>query len=448
MIRIPDALAGGLFEPLWDLYEGSSRLKIKRDLERSQWWSMEQIEAHQNGQLSKLVVLAAEKCPLYRERFKTAGIDPRQVRNIADLAGLPTLQKDDLRDHPDLILNSDFQLSQLRSGKTGGSTGVSLKYYIHPDTVEQRLAGALRTDEWSGWKLGGPMAAVWGNPPETRGLKMKLRNTLKERVIFLDTMKVNDQAVDQFVQEWRQMRPTLVYGHAHSIFLLAEHLLKRGIELRPDGIVSTSMMLIDSERSVIEEAFGIPVTNRYGCEEVSLIASECEEHRGMHLNAEQKIVEFLDDEGRPCPCGRNGRIVVTDLTNFAWPLIRYEVGDMGIPGDRACACGRGLPIMESLTGRTADFLVAEDGSRVAGISLIENTLTRFKGIRQLQIVQDAKHHLTVNLVQGEGYGSETAQQLVSSFLEYLGPGFSVDIELVERIPQESSGKYRFAKCMI
>ena len=448
MIRIPDALVGGLFEPLWDLYEGSKRLKIKRELDASQWWPAERIMAHQNRRLAQLVAVAAERSPHYREKFQAAGIDPRQVRSIADLAGLPTLQKDDLRNQPERILNTDFCFEDLDSGKTGGSTGVSLKYYCHPETVQQRLGGALRTDEWSGWKLGGPVAAVWGNPPEVQGLKMKLRTTLKERWIYLDTMKVNDQAIDRFVQEWEQMRPTLLYGHAHSIFLLADNLLRRGISLRPQGIVSTSMMLIDSERSIIEEAFAIPVTNRYGCEEVSLIASECEEHRGMHLNAEQKIVEFLDEEGRPCAPGQNGRIVVTDLTNFAWPLIRYEVGDMGIPTDRLCSCGRGLPLMESLTGRTADFLVAQDGSRVAGISLIENTLTKFQGIRQLQIVQDQARHLTVNLVEGAGYGSETAQQLVSSFVEYLGPDFTVDIQLVERIPQESSGKYRFAKCMI
>ena len=448
MIRVPDFFVGRVFEPLWDVYESSIRLRTKQKLERSQWLAPGEIEKIQNESLSRLVQHAVAKSPFYGERFRAAGIDPQGVESIADLAGLPPLQKDDLRNSAAEIADTDHPLETLLSGKTGGSTGVSLKYYCDKTCLQMRLGTALRSDEWSGWRLGEPVAAVWGNPPALEGWKMKLRATLKERWIYLDTMRVNDQAIDEFVEEWRRVRPGMLYGHAHSIFLLADNLLRRGMTLRPNGIVSTSMMLIDSERRIIEQAFGVPVTNRYGCEEVSLIACECEEHDGMHLNAEQKIVEFLDAEGHPCKPGENGRIVVTDLTNFAWPVIRYEVGDMGIPSDRVCPCGRGLPLMESLTGRTADFLVAQDGSQVAGISLIENTLTKFQGVRQMQIVQEAPLKLDINLVPGQGYGPDVAEQLAVSFREYLGADFAVEIIIVDRIPQEKSGKYRFAKCLI
>ena len=97
----------------------------------------------------------------------------------------------------------------------------------------------------------------------------------------------------------------------------------------------------------------------------------------LHVNAEHAYVEFLRDDGRPCAQGEDGRIVVTELVNFGMPMIRYEVGDRGVPSNCVCPCGRSLPLMERLVGRVADFLVAEDGSQVAGISLIENTLTRF-----------------------------------------------------------------------
>jgi len=134
-------------------------------------------------------------------------------------------------------------------------------------------------------------------------------------------------------------------------------------------------MLLESERAVMEQAFGVPVTNRYGCEEVSLIACECEQHSGLHINSDHIVAEFLREDGTPCSPGENGRIVVTELINFGMPLIRYEVGDWGVPSDRLCPCGRGLPMMESLAGRTADFLRALDGSRVAGVSLIEGYRT-------------------------------------------------------------------------
>jgi phenylacetate-CoA ligase len=208
------------------------------------------------------------------------------------------------------------------------------------------------------------------------------------------------------------------------------------------------MMLLCNEREAIERTFGVPVTNRYGCEEVSLIACECEQHQGLHINAEHCYVEFLRDDGRPCAPGQDGRILVTELVNFGMPMLRYEVGDRGIPSSRTCPCGRQLPLMESITGRTADFLVASDGSRVAGISLIENTLTRFAGIRQLQLVQESRQRLDVYLVPASDFGPATEQALKDVLQRSLGPDMTVQVHPVERIAQDVSGKYRFAICKI
>ncbi len=120
------------------------------------------------------------------------------------------------------------------------------------------------------------------------------------------------------------------------------------------------MTLHDWQRSVIEEAFGQPVTNRYGCEEVSLIACECEEHNGLHLNADGVYCEVIPDDR--LNAGPNaGRLLVTDLTNRAMPLIRYQVGDVVVPSDRTCACGRGLPLIEQVVGREADYVLTPDG---------------------------------------------------------------------------------------
>jgi len=289
---------------------------------------------------------------------------------------------------------------------------------------------------------------VWGNPPVPVTWRNKIRCLFKDRCIYLDTMRIDDAAVARFVAQWAETRPGLLFGHAHSIFILAEALRGQAHGVRPSGIIATSMMLIPSERRVIEEVFGVPVTNRYGCEEVSLIACECEQHRGLHLNADHNIVEFLRDDGTPCDPGEDGRIVVTELVNFGMPMIRYEVGDRGVPGSRRCPCGRGLPMMEHVTGRVADFLVATDGHRVAGISIIENTLTRLPGIQQMQVVQESAQDLVVNLVAAPEYDARTEAVLVSSLQEYLGSEVTVAINRVAQIPQEKSGKYRFTICRI
>ena len=258
----------------------------------------------------------------------------------------------------------------------------------------------------------------------------------------------DDEAIEAFREQWSVMKPGMLYGHAHSIFILCEALRQRGLNLRPQGIVATSMMLIESERRVIEAVFGMPVTNRYGCEEVSLISCECEEHHGMHLNADHNIVEFLREDGTPCDVGEDGRMVVTELINFGMPMIRYEVGDRGVPSDRTCACGRGLPLMADITGRTADFLVAEDGYQVAGISIIENSLTKIPGLQQMQIVQESELLLQVNLVPADEYDDTTVKDLTASLRKMLGEGMTVRITLVDRIPHEESGKYRFTICRI
>jgi phenylacetate-CoA ligase len=241
----------------------------------------------------------------------------------------------------------------------------------------------------------------------------------------------------------------VVFGHAHSIYILATYLDSWGVtDLRPRGIVTTSMMLLDPERRVIERVFGCKCTNRYGCEEVSLIACECERHEGMHLNVDHVFVEFLRDDGTDAEPGEDANIVVTDLINRGMPLIRYRVEDRGVLSDRACSCGRGLPLMERVTGRQADFLKRADGSLVAGVSLVERTLTAVPGIQQLQLVQDRLDHICAKVVAGLGYDHDSAAALDCELKSVFGVATVVEIERVEALAQTSSGKYRFAICSV
>jgi phenylacetate-CoA ligase len=447
-MRIPDALVGGFFEPAWDLYERSARLKSLRDLRRTQWDTPEAVRARQEQRLRAILQHAGATCAYYRDSWAAAGVDPAAVRTLDDLPALPILTKDDIRLHQDGLISTGHRKHDLRLAKTGGSTGVSLQIYCDEPGIQRRAAAALRSDEWSGWRLGQPMAAVWGNPPVATTLKNKLRAALKDRVIYLDTMRIDRPALERFLAEWDRLKPGLLFGHAHSLFILAEYLRDEGRRLNPSGVVASSMMLLDNERRVIEEVCGVPVTNRYGCEEVSLIACECERHQGLHLNADHVISEFLRDDGSPCAPGEDGRLVVTELINFGMPLIRYELGDRGVPTDRLCPCGRGLPLMERVTGRTADFLWAEGGYRVQGISIIENTLTKLPGIRQMQIVQEVPLRLQVNLVPGPGWGDDVVRELTDTLRGILGQGMAIDLFPAERIPQEKNGKYRFTICRV
>jgi len=190
------------------------------------------------------------------------------------------------------------------------------------------------------------------------------------------------------------------------------------------------------------------VTNRYGCEEVGLIACECEQHAGLHLDIEHLYIEFLRPDGSPAASGEEGAIVLTDLLNRGMPFIRYRIEDVGVPTERRCACGRGLPLMERVTGRVADYLKRRDGSLVAGVSLVERTLTAIPGIEQLQIVQLAPDEIVLNVVRAADFTPASEAALLAEFGSVFGPGITFRPEYLERIAQERSGKYRFSICRI
>jgi len=207
-------------------------------------------------------------------------------------------------------------------------------------------------------------------------------------------------------------------------------------------------MLIDFERETIEKILRVKVTNRYGCEEVGLIACECEHHEGMPLNIDHLYVEIVNKSGLQAGAGEPGDIIVTDLINKGMPLIRYRVEDVGVTTDRNCPCGRGLPLLERIVGRVADFLIKKDGTLVAGVSLVERTLTAIDGIEQMQIVQDKIDQITLNIVTDQNYNKYSRTKLLDEFLRVFGNEITINIMKVDHIPQEKSGKYRFAICNV
>jgi phenylacetate-CoA ligase len=447
-VSLMSALSRHVFHPLWDLKDGSQRLRALRVLRRTQWLPLEELRRRQQTRLQSIVRYAAEHSPYYGQLFRAHGFDPGRF-DLEAFAALPLLTKAIIRSCTDALLSRQFERGQLQHHKTGGSTGVALTTYFDRDWLEIRTADALRSDEWAGARHGMKVAALWGNPPVARTMKEKLRRLLIDRFVYLDTIDLHERSIEAFLAAWRRERPEMLFGHSHSLYMLARYLLEKQItDLRPRGIVSTSMMLLANERRVIEAAFACKVTDRYGSEEVGLIACECERHEGFHLNIEHLYIEFLRDDGSAARPGEEGAIVITDLLNRGMPLLRYRIEDVGVPSARACSCGRGLPLMERVSGRVADYLKRRDGSLVAGVSLVERTLTAIPGIEQLQIVQSSSEQILLNIVRAPDFTAETERALLQEFRTVFGAGIEFQPQYVAGIPQERSGKYRFSICRI
>jgi phenylacetate-CoA ligase len=430
--------------PLWARWEGSPYLKHYRRLLQTQYDDPQTIRSRQWGAVSEMLRHAYATVPYYRERFDREGIDPAQIRDYEDFCEIPVVTKSDIRAHGDRLLSEQFHRDQLHAKKTSGSTGVGLEVWVDPDSAQFKRACTLRSDEWSGWRFGEPIAAIWGNPEYLkRGWRGHFRNAVLERTIPLDTLQMDEPTLERFACRLVSRPPSLIFGHAHSLYLFAEYLRNSGHPtIRPRGIISTAMVLHSWQRQTIEEVFACKVTNRYGCEEVSLIACECEEHDGLHINADGVFVEVAHG-GKPLGPGEAGSLLVTDLTNRAMPLIRYQVGDVAVMADRHCRCGRGLPLLERLEGREADYVVTRSGKLISGISLTENFANLIPGVAQLQIIQETIDRFRFRIVRSTQFGPESIDRIRELVAERFGPDAEFECEYVDRIPQEPSGKYRF-----
>jgi len=432
-----------IIAPLWARKERSPYLKHLAALRGMKSRDVRTVMLDQWQRLQKLLEHASTHSVFYSERFRASGLRLTELCSVSDFQRLPLLTKDDIRANRDRMVAGNSIKEQLIPMKTSGSTGVSLELFVDDASVQWKRAVTMTYDRWAGWDLGERVGAIWGNPQHTVNWRARLRNLLLDRFTYLDTLKMDEAEMLHFYRTLCSKPPAILFGHAHSLFLFARFMQEKGLAgIRPRGIISTCMVLHDFERQAIEKVFGCRVTNRYGCEEVSLIACECPEGN-MHLNCDTLLVEFIRD-GRPVPPGEPGAIIVTDLTNYGMPFIRYKVGDVGVPSVKtSCPCGCTYPMMDSLEGRVADYVVTPDGNYISGISLTENFAMHLPGVKQMQIIQEEPDFLVFRIVKGESFSEQTGADINRLAVERFGDRMRFVMEFVASIQSERSGKYRF-----
>jgi phenylacetate-CoA ligase len=431
-------------QPLRAWKRGSPHLRYLQTLEQSQFDSPEEIRARQLALLQETMQHAWLSVPFYRGSWKSLGLHPENIRSLADLQQFPILTKKDIRAYSEGLRSDLFYEQPTLSKTTTGSTGVPLTIHVDHEAMAWKRAGTLRADQWSGWKLGQRVARLWGHGKIEEGnWKARLGRMLVDRECYLNTLGIDEPRMRSFLEKLRRNPPGLLFGHAHSLYLLACFAQRHYPgEVQPQGIISAAMTLHPWQRSMIEKAFGTPVTNRYGCEEVSLIACECEKHQGLHLFAESVYAEVISDE-RMGPGARTGKLLVTDLRNRAMPLIRYQIGDVVVGSERTCSCGRGLPLLDEVIGREADYILTPSGTLISGISLTDHFATEIRGAEQVQLIQDRREVLRLRIVASEEFGPDSHRQIDELMARLFGPGMSSEVEVVEAIAPEATGKFRF-----
>lgn len=443
MTSLYTRLISGLVFPLHERLKHHTTVAVRKHQEVSQWWSPQQIRDLQLDRLRDLLRYCSEHVPYYRELIGQCGIDHGNLSGLSDLRKVPFLTKELIRQNSD-ALRSDIA-RDLGRFNTGGSSGEPLVFYIGNRRVSHDVAAKWRATRWWGVDIGDPEIVIWGSPIEL-GSQDRIR-AIRDRLLrtqLLSAFEMSDRKLDTFVATIQQVGPRMLFGYPSALALIARHARKQGVAMDGLGIrvaFVTSERLYDDQRADIEQVFGCPVANGYGGRDAGFIAHQCP-HGGMHITAEDIIVELIGKDDQPVPDGEPGEIVVTHLATHEYPFIRYRTGDVAVMSTEQCACGRGLPMLKEIQGRTTDFIVARDGTIMHGLALIY-VIRDVEGVETFKIVQEDRDHLQVLLVTNDRFRDGDLQTIYDGLAERMGAGVSIDVDRVDQIPPEASGKYRY-----
>jgi len=286
---------------------------------------------------------------------------------------------------------------------------------------------------------------LWGSPVEVskQDHVRRVRDWLL-RSYLLPAFQMSESHMDRYLETIASLRPRMLFGYASALALLAWHAEKRDRDMRSVGVrvaFATGETLYPDQRKVIERVFGARVANGYGSRDAGFIAHQCPEG-SLHMSAEHIVVELVDESGRPVPPGQQGEIVTTHLATGDFPFVRYRTGDMGVLGIESCSCGRGLPVLQDVLGRSTDFVRTVSGNTLHALALIYEVRDR-PGVKAFKFVQEADLSLELMLVASPDLTAAGESDIRAGVLRRMGEGTRFSIRRVEEIRPEKSGKYRY-----
>lgn len=421
-------------------------LSVLDQLQYSQWLPEHELRQLSWTRFQALLHYAYTNVPYYRRALDTAGIHPSDITEPQHISRIPILRKADVQ-----AAGHSIRPARLRRGAvpvdTSGSTGKHLSFLVEKVARSHFLAAQLRGLSWYGIQPGEPMARVWGVPFR---LYPRLRERVKDRILNrlrLSVFDMDSMGMRRFIQLCRVFRPSVLYGYASAVARLAQFVNSEGLSDAVRSLrvaATTSEVLYAHHRQAIHEAFAVPVANEYGCCEVGIIAYQCPEG-ALHIAVENVLVEVVRD-GQPVQPGESGTILVTGLLNRATPFIRYELGDIGALEPNPCRCGRGLPTMSPVVGRTTDWVQTRDGQSIPAHVFMYAMGTGIAdrwGIREYRVIQQSLDHFRVQVVPSSSYRPEVEQSFAAELRRHIGATANVSFEQLNDLPKDPSGKLRY-----
>lgn len=426
------------------LYQRRGTFAHWRSLERSQWLMAAELQREQLASLQRLLTFAAQKCPYYRHTWNEHGLAPDQVTSHDDFTRWPVIDRDVIRLHRTEMRALDAGLKLLHKA-TGGSSGVPLAFDYNQESDDRRMAAWHRGYGWANAAPGTKQWYLWGGAVGQVSWKKKWKdkfyNALYRRRVA-SSFHMSAERLDEYLRSLNQYRPDAIVAYTNPLYTFARLLDERNLRpFSPRSIVVGAEKLHDFQRTLIERVFQAPVFETYGSREFMLIGAECDRHEGLHLTYENLLVEILDDDGHATPAGEEGNVVISDLTNYGMPFIRYANGDRAVAGFKQCSCGRGLPLLSKVVGRRLDMLTTPDGRCVPG-EFFPHLVKEFTPVRRFQVVQETSDSIELKIVTDERWTSSQQAELRNQIVDVLGDAVRFTITVVDDIPLTSAGKLR------
>lgn len=414
---------------------GVKIISIFKRLNQSQWMSRDEIREYQNNKLRSLIEHVYHNVPYYGNVMRSKGIEPQDIRSIDDLKYFPVLTKKVIKSNYQDIMSRDINKRSVIEYSTGGTTGEPLKLFRDKDTRIWAEAARLRGWSWAQYQIGKP--AISFQSDQRPSLIGKLRIGL-----------INEHSIPHFRKEdeviscsshIRKMNPFCVTGLTSYLCHIASIYGKNNARMHFPVMFTTSEMLYEHRRNLLENNLNGKVYDQYGCVEIGSLAYECE-HHNKHITDEHVIIETTNSKGAHV-INTSGHLIITDLDNYAMPFIRYKIGDTGTLTDRHCQCGRGLRILKSMDGREQEFLTTTDSNYVPAI-YFPTQFEKLKGIEQYQIVQHDIYHITLKIVKKSPCSAGTLDKMIKVIKAKIGNTVNISVEECDHIPLTSRGKTR------
>jgi phenylacetate-CoA ligase len=300
----------------------------------------------------------------------------------------------------------------------------------------------MRHNKWAGWDIGEKTALMWGlDNNGNENLKSKIKNYYISKKLWLNAFDLSEKNILTFANQLKKYKPSIIIGYSNALFTFFKVLKEKHISIpSPKGIISSAEVLYPWQRELIEHVSGTQVFNRYGSREIGLICSECNNQSGMHINAESIYLECIKDN-KSVAIGEVGNVVATDLLNYGMPLIRYNTEDNATFSDKMCDCGRGLPLVQTIHGRSSDMIKAEDGRLIHG-EYFTHLFYGINGINKFQLIQKKDGSIELMIDVKPNFNRNIIENLKFKIIKAI-KSKNVNVNIVDKIPLLKSGKHRF-----